>query len=372
MRIPSALGIHRWNHPAVTLEQPPPGVPGFRRAPCLGCGERVVAARDALVTIAGTRDGTWITAFPIEPHLSYADPLPAPADVLLLGVAHRTCLQQAVDALRSGRILLASDLPAVVIDHPPDDEPELADLTRPPTGHRCAFCDAPSGSDEHIFARWISRVLGGTFVVKGDHGERSAKTIPLTTDRVCRSCNNNWLSVLENDCKSVLSDLMAGNDARLGEAEQRQVSTWAYKTALMIDLAYAGGVQAGYHRQFELERSVPSSALVWIGGYTGSQAVSASVRPLQRGESAEKPPLAVLTTFTVGRLLVQLFHHFTVGGVTFDDQRIGAPYLDQIWPTQPVFTWPRRRVGFNDREVADLIDGVTDNGRGQVDSPDKA
>lgn len=346
----------------VTVEQLPAGVPGFRRASCLGCEKRVVAARDALITIVGRRDGSWISAFPIKPYLVHADPLPAPADVFVLGAAHRACLERAIEGLRAGRISLGGDLPVAAIDHPDEGEPKLADLTVPPDEQGCAFCDECCGSDEHIFARWISRVLGGNFVVRNEYGERPAGTIPLTTDRVCGGCNNDWLSVLENDCKPVLSDLLLGNDVELGETEQRQVSTWAYKTALMLDLAYAGVVQLGYHRQFEMERCAPDSALVWIGGYTGSQAISATVRPLQCGEPEEKPPLAVLTTFTVGRLLVQVFHHFTVGGVSFDDQRFGAPYVDQTWPTQPAFTWPRRRVGFNDREVADLIDGVVDKG----------
>ena len=166
--------------------------------------------------------------------------------------------------------------------------------------------------------------------------------------------------MLENDGKAVLSSLMLGNVVELGEAEQRQVSTWAYKTALMLDLADSGVVPLGYHRRFEMERRVPAHALVWIGGYVGGRAVSASVRLLGCGDGDPTPPKAVLTTFTVGRLLVQVFHHFTVGGVTVDDRRVGAPYLDQIWPNQSAFVWPRRRVGFNDRDVSDLIDGVDD------------
>lgn len=227
----------------------PAGLPGFRRALCLGCQQRVVAARDALITIIGTRDGSWISAFPIQPYLVHADPLPAPADLFVLGVAHRACLQRSIDGLRAGRIMLASELPEVVMDSPDDDEPDLANLTLPPPKHGCAFCDDRCGSDEHIFARWISRLLGEDFVVRSEHGERPARTIPLTTDRVCGSCNNNWLSVLENDCKSVLSGLILGADVQLGEAVQRQVSTWAYKTALILDLAYGGVVQLGYHRQ---------------------------------------------------------------------------------------------------------------------------
>lgn len=358
-----ADGATAWNHHGVTREQLPAGWPGFRRALCLGCRGRVVAARDALITLVGTRDGSWVSAFPIEPYLSYADPLPPPIDLFVLGVAHRACQERAVHALRLGLVTLDEDLPSVAIDHPEEHDPDLPDragLARPPRTDRCAFCEDSSGSEEHIFGRWVSRFLGGGFVATSEFGERPSKTIPLTTNRVCEVCNNTWLSVLENDSKVVLAGLMLGNAVQLGEAEQRQVSTWAYKTALMLDLAGSGVIPLGYHRRFEMERIVPVHALVWIGGYVGGKAVSASVRPLGRNKCDESIPIAVLTTFSVGRLLVQVFHHFTAGGVTIDDQRVGATYLDQIWPSQAAFEWPRRRVGFNDEDMADLIDGVNE------------
>ena len=177
----------------VTREELSAGWPGFRRALCLGCRGRVVAARDALITLVGARDGSWVSAFPIEPYRMHSDPLPPPTDIFVLGVAHRACHERAVDALRFGLVAVDEDLPSVLIDHPDEHDPDPADLARPPRKDRCAFCDQPSGSEEHIFGRWVSRVLGGGFVVKNEFGKRPSKTIPLTTDRVCGCCNNTWL-----------------------------------------------------------------------------------------------------------------------------------------------------------------------------------
>lgn len=344
---------------AVAGRRPPAPIPGFRRAPCIGCGAAVVAARDALVTIVGTRDGSWLSAFPIEPQLIWADPLPAPAGTCGLGVSHRHCLEDSFRLLRAGQVSLDQNLPKVQIEDAADDDP-WPDLTLPPKAHVCAFCHSTSGSDEHIWAKWISRTLGGAFVVQHEHGKRKTGTIPFTTSRVCGRCNNGWLSGLENDSKPVLARLVLGSDVDLGTPEQELLATWSYKTALMLDLEFGGVVQLGYHRQFEIERRPPHSALVWIGAYIGRQAASAHVQALQLGAPAGEPPLAVSTTFTAGRLLVQVFHHFTVGSATFDDRREGAPFLDQVWPTGEPFRWPRRRVGFNDQQMQDLIEGVVD------------
>jgi hypothetical protein len=47
-------------------------LPGSRSAPCLGCGGRVVTARDPHVLFGGKRDGSLLIAMDAEPQRSYA------------------------------------------------------------------------------------------------------------------------------------------------------------------------------------------------------------------------------------------------------------------------------------------------------------
>ena len=47
-------------------------LPGSRRAPCLGCGGRVVTARDPHVEIGGKRDGSVLLMYEAEPQLALA------------------------------------------------------------------------------------------------------------------------------------------------------------------------------------------------------------------------------------------------------------------------------------------------------------
>src|SRR6266540_5406612 len=96
-----------------------PGVPGWRRSACLGCGERVVAARHAHVLIGGRRDGTALLIIGLEADRAMAeepDALMSHGDTYLLGVAHRPCVDQARRQLRLGRVPLPADLPLLRVE----------------------------------------------------------------------------------------------------------------------------------------------------------------------------------------------------------------------------------------------------------------
>src|SRR5258708_39753253 len=76
--------------------RPPSWRPDWKRAPCLGCGRRVVRVRDGWVEIGGNRSGSYLIAWGEEPLLSYVtDPEHSPDEPLfLLGVSHQRCLSR--------------------------------------------------------------------------------------------------------------------------------------------------------------------------------------------------------------------------------------------------------------------------------------
>jgi len=103
---------------AVQAPQPEPlpaGIPGWRRAPCLGCGGTVKENRPPWVALAGTRDGTFLMAYPLGPERAEAtnDPLSAPGPLFLLGVVHRACRELARSRLIRGEVDLAELLPTI-------------------------------------------------------------------------------------------------------------------------------------------------------------------------------------------------------------------------------------------------------------------
>lgn len=303
----------------------PAGLPGFRRGECLGCGKLVVAARDAWVSIGGTRDGSWLMASEIEPYRAWQDAGSATGPCFLLGVAHRTCVHQARVRLSRGEIALG-DLPVLEVDYPDEFATPLDDLSRPPAAHACAFCPNRSTSEEHVIGVWVSKLFGEQGAVLAGPLNRDGR-IRIVTDRVCATCNDTWLSVLENDASAVLRPLILGHNRSLNADEQSVVAAWAFKTALMLDLSSGPFIPLGFFRDFKLRRRPHESSLVWLGAYSGARAVLVYEQPLGFGAAPGEPPMATVITFSVGRALFQVLLHFTAGSASLSGPRLlgGGP-----------------------------------------------
>src|SRR5689334_3945638 len=100
-------------------------------------------------------------------------------------------------------------------------------------------------TDEHALPDWVERVLPGagdfTIALEDDRGEtkwsKAAPKIDQKIARVCRPCNEGWMSRLEADCIPALTPMIRLEDAphALTEAQQRNIASWAMKTGLMLE-----------------------------------------------------------------------------------------------------------------------------------------
>lgn len=96
-------------------------------------------------------------------------------------------------------------------------------------------------SREHVFARWISRQLvdagGAPFALTTTSGRSKVglRTVSVVTRDVCEPCNHGWMGKIEEAAKPLLSGPIGGEAATWNATEQLSVSTWAFKTGLMID-----------------------------------------------------------------------------------------------------------------------------------------
>ena len=338
-------------------------LPGSRRAPCLGCGRRVVAARDAHCLIGGKRDGSLLVVIDARPQLCYAtdvDRIYDDPDVHLLGVAHRDCVPRARERLEAGDVDLPDELPQLLVD---EDTGPLPLLHRPPALDACAFCGAADATDEHAFPKWVSRELTklAPLQMNTDFGPRRINRLEMTAP-VCEKCNTRWLSVLEKDVQPVLTPLIRGQESTLSPAEQRLLAAWAAKTALMLDLASGTPViPTGFYYEFRQLRQALRSHVVWLGAYNGARkAVWAEHRPLHLGIAENEEPNGFVTTFTIFRCLFQVVGHFTVGGATMNDTRLIAHGLWPIAPQrQEQISWPRQRLAFGDDALSELAASIS-------------
>jgi hypothetical protein len=153
----------------------------FGRAPCLGCGRTVVAARDAHCLIGGTRDGSLLIVVDVAPQRSFATDLDLPyadVDLFLLGAAHRDCVPEARRRLEAQEVELPQELSELVVD---ENTGELPAMHLPPVEQLCAFCGATDATEEHVFPTWVSRELNqlAPLVVNTEHGTRRVRSVEL-------------------------------------------------------------------------------------------------------------------------------------------------------------------------------------------------
>ncbi len=110
----------------------------------------------------------------------------------------------------------------------------------------CTFCEeslSGSRSREHIFPKWLLQtrnIVNDGFQITWASdvddklfGQRNLSLGSFVAGRVCRRCNNGWMSQLEQQIKELLSALMEAERqvAELSGFERESLARWATKTA---------------------------------------------------------------------------------------------------------------------------------------------
>jgi hypothetical protein len=339
-----------------------PGLPGWTRGSCLGCSGVVKATRHPHVLVGGRRDGTALFVIGVEPQNVLAEEPGAVMSepLFLFGVAHRGCLDQARERLRSGQV----DLPAVLPVMEADEIEQLPEeYHHPPTGKFCPFC----GSDEaltveHVWPQWISRALRQhvsakqherPFTVSAAGSTRNSYAIDVEAP-VCSLCNNRWLSVLEQDVRPILEPMLLGEERILSRAQQLLLATWAVKTVLMFDASTGNDavIPMGYFREFAQLRAPLPSTQVWLGAYLGARPGLAWRQALWIDVPPETLPNAFVTTFTVYRVVFQVAGHFVKAASIRDRRYQFASGIHRIWRVGPgSIRWPSRKLAFGDESL---------------------
>jgi hypothetical protein len=271
--------------------------------------------------------------------LSMADPFPAPndEDLFMLGPVHMVCIQRARGRIRHGNIQFDEYLPLVAIDTPSEDDPNLR-VDLPASPESCPFCgpDDSDMTDEDIYPMWLLRDLHRRGVRRLD-GHPTRRLVGPTTP-VCATCNNTWMSVIENDTKDLLLSLI-DHTRGVRPEEQLQLATWATMKAILFErLLPTKSVPRAFSEDLRISRRPPPGVSVWIGAYSGPGGrLQAILWPIYAEDDDTIQALCV--TFTGVSLVFQVLIAFDYGTLspleTFHDS------VKMIYPNpMPTFAWP--------------------------------
>lgn len=162
-----------------------------------------------------------------------------------------------------------------------------------------------------------SRAQGGMRAFRAEI-ERAGKTISfpksdleMTVGMPCGSCNNGWMSELENTVRPFMTEMVyRGERVLLSDERQRGLVHWAVKTAMVYE--FTGRAEepkyftAEERRAFRDTRAIPPNLWIWLGRYDGVL----PVHSLQlRGSTSDAAPSVYSLTFTANFLALQVFAH---------------------------------------------------------------
>jgi len=143
---------------------------------------------------------------------------------------------------------------------------------------RCIFCDQyREKAKEHIWPRWLFNYMGeiGRKEVAGLHfhfpwpspvSVRKQSIESLVNGKVCKRCNNGWMSELENQSSPLLKDVIENtrNANSWGSCEAELIAKWSFKTSIMINSGtnYRKIIGKNLIREFYKTQTLPNNVTV--------------------------------------------------------------------------------------------------------------
>jgi hypothetical protein len=149
------------------------------------------------------------------------------------------------------------------------------------------------------------------------------------------------MSDLETNTKPILKPLIFDSSSPLSYAQQLALSIWTTKTAMVYECVAEKGLfySAADRKQFLTWRMPPSDSLIWIGRYEG-YALFVENHRLSNPGTDEVLKEACVTTFAIGRLVIQIFT--ARRGLRGEGHSISVARKEGEWDRQLIQIWPVR------------------------------
>jgi hypothetical protein len=141
----------------------------------------------------------------------------------------------------------------------------------------CIFCNNQSGSEEHLWAAWMHRLIkfAPINLQEADGPILLSQDPEVTINTVCHTCNNGWMSQLEEKNIPRLKPMLLNTPVTLDRGGMKLLAEWAVKTAMVSDSIKPRHDNENFFTPSERiamreTRTMPTRTRVWIGALEGS------------------------------------------------------------------------------------------------------
>lgn len=192
----------------------------------------------------------------------------------------------------------------------------------------CVFCGEKSPSDEHVFPQWLGRrlnypckqsamhrrvmqIIDGKTVFTPILKKTNHHISAVTTRKVCKTCNNGWLSQIESNTTPIYEKMIKYN-ITLNQHEQKTLASWAYLIALKWDLmeTQISGYASSHYHEFFKNKTPSNNTRVWIG-FTDNDDIECFHRTAATLENITDPIIRSIrsTTLKIGTAVFFVLTH---------------------------------------------------------------
>jgi hypothetical protein len=231
------------------------------------------------------------------------------------------------------------------------------------------FCDDFPSTKEDAWPLWLMRrfPMASTGRMFAERGGSPLNDWPITKPRVtvkwlCDSCNNGWMSQLENQAKPVIESILDEKISEFDDAAQVTLGVWAVKTAMVLE-AFHPERPWFYSRAerhgLRTAKSLPARTEVWLAKCVNQSDIYSAGVDHRIGEG-DHGGCGYAVTMAFGSLAFQVVTIRTPASVpahvrvTYEvSEGPGDQVLVQVWPTSmEKRVWPptmglNREMGLN-------------------------
>jgi hypothetical protein len=144
----------------------------------------------------------------------------------------------------------------------------------------CAFCPATANiTAEHLWSDWASRLLGPRKytihrdMFDGRHLKWKSNALNEKAPVVCGTCNNGWMSDIEEATKNVIGDMVCTvDDKELDEADIVTIAAFLFLKAVICDHMHertAPFYDFADRQLFRETRTIPNGVQMYLGSTPG-------------------------------------------------------------------------------------------------------